>query len=83
MAIAPGRGRSCQSGWDLSGTSVGSIAEIELTSFETAQDIPEVRIVKYDEDGVTILKEITVDYLWMEKELEVIGDGKTVYRYEE
>ncbi len=66
----------------LSGTSVGSIAEIELTSFETAQDIPEVRIVKYDEDGVTILKEITVDYLWMEKELEVIGDGKTVYRYE-
>ena len=23
-----------------------------------------------------------MDYLWMEKELEVIGDGKTVYRYE-
>lgn len=68
----------------LSGTSVGNIVEIELTSFETALPIPEVRIVKYDEDHTTILQERTVDYLWMEREsgLDVIGDGKTVYYFE-
>ncbi|MGI6307775.1 MAG: hypothetical protein ACOX1X_04070 [Dethiobacteria bacterium] len=68
----------------LSGTSVGSIAEIELTSFETALPIPEVRIVKYAEDYTTIIDEMTVDYLWMENEsgLDVIGDGATVYKFE-
>ncbi|TEB15757.1 Kappa-carrageenase precursor [Pelotomaculum sp. FP] len=66
----------------LSGTSVGNIEEIELTSFETAQPIPEVRIIKYAEDRTTVLDEITVDYLWMQENLEVIGDGTTVYRYE-
>ena len=66
----------------LSGTSVSNIAEIALTSFETAVPIPEVRIVKYGEDHTTILQEKTVDYLWMEQNREVIGDGKTVYKYE-
>ena len=59
-----------------SGTSVGSIAEIELTSFETAQDIPEVRIVKYDEDGVTILKEITWIISGWRKSLKLSEMGK-------
>lgn len=69
----------------LTGTSVSNIAEIELTSFDTAPPIPKVRIVKYAEDQITIIDEITVDYLWMENEesgLDVIGDGTTVYRYE-
>ena len=68
----------------LTGTSVSNIAEIELTSFDTAPPIPKVRIVKYAEDQITIIDEITVDYLWMENEesgLDVIGDGTTVYRY--
>jgi DMSO/TMAO reductase YedYZ molybdopterin-dependent catalytic subunit len=66
----------------LGGTSVGNIAEIELTSFGTAVPIPEVHIVKYGEDHTTILQEKTVDYLWMESKLDVIGDGKTVYKFE-
>ncbi len=68
----------------LSGTSVGNIVEIELTSFETdtPEDIPKVHIVKYAEDGTTTLNEMTVDYLWMQENLDVIGDGTTVYRYE-
>ncbi|MDD2442874.1 MAG: S-layer homology domain-containing protein [Desulfotomaculaceae bacterium] len=66
----------------LGGTSVGNIGEIELTSFGAIQPAPELHIVKYAQDGVTILKETTVDYLWMEQNLEVIGDGKTVYKYE-
>ncbi len=70
----------------LGGTSVGNIVEIELTSFETGQPqpIPEVRIIKYAEDGTTILDEKTVNYMWMEREsgFDVIGDGTTVYRFE-
>ncbi|MDD3652580.1 MAG: hypothetical protein PHO01_00090 [Desulfotomaculaceae bacterium] len=66
----------------LSGTSVGNIIEIELNSFETALPIPKVRIIKYAEDGATILNEMTVDYLWMQSEFDVIGDGEKVYRYE-
>ena len=66
----------------LGGTSVGNIAEIELTEFGTARPIPELRIIKFAEDQTTIVKEMTVDYMWMEKNLAVVGDGKTVYRYE-
>ena len=68
----------------LTGYSVGKIGEIELTSFETALPIPEVRIVKYGEDHTTILQEKTVDYLWLEKEsgFDVIGDGTTIYKFE-
>jgi uncharacterized repeat protein (TIGR02059 family) len=68
----------------LTGFSVGNIAEIELTSFETSQVIPQVHVIKYGEDNVTVIDEITVDYLWMQNEsgLDVIGDGTTVYKYE-
>ncbi|MFW5647538.1 MAG: hypothetical protein ACOCG5_00490 [Candidatus Alkaliphilus sp. MAG34] len=68
----------------LGGNSVGGIAEIELTDFEAIQPLPEVRIVKYAEDGITVLKERTVDYMWMEEKsgFDVIGDGKTVYKFE-
>ncbi|MEJ2740144.1 MAG: hypothetical protein P8105_10015, partial [Dehalococcoidia bacterium] len=66
----------------LGGTSVGNIAEIELTEFGTAQPLPEVHVIKYDVDRTTVLDEITVDYLWMQDNLDVIGDGTTVYRFE-
>ena len=66
----------------LSGYSVGNIAEIELTNFQTALPIPEVHIVKYAEDRTTIISETTVNYLWMQDNLDVIGDGNTIYRYE-
>ncbi len=57
----------------LGGHSVGSVAEIELTAFEEATPVPSLRIVKYAEDGATVLAEKTVDYRWMEDNLEVIG----------
>jgi DMSO/TMAO reductase YedYZ molybdopterin-dependent catalytic subunit len=66
----------------LGGHSVGNVAAIELTAFGVLEAVPEVRIVKYGEDGVTVIAEETVDYLWMEENLDVIGDGETVYRYE-
>ncbi len=68
----------------LGGNSVGGIAQIELTEFGAIQPLPEVRIVKYAEDGVTILKEKTVDYMWLENEsgFDVIGDGETIYKFE-
>jgi DMSO/TMAO reductase YedYZ molybdopterin-dependent catalytic subunit len=71
----------------LTGKSVGQLVEIKLTDFETGGsggDIPQVHIVKYDEDGTTILDEATVDYLWMQHEsgFDVIGDGTTVYKFQ-
>lgn len=66
----------------LSGYSVGNIAEIELTNFQTVLPVPEVHIIKYAEDRTTIINETTVNYLWMQDNLDVIGDGKIIYRYE-
>ncbi|MDD5511049.1 MAG: hypothetical protein PHI12_09600 [Dehalococcoidales bacterium] len=66
----------------LSGASVGNVVEIELTDFQTALPVPELHIIKYDTDRISVLEEMTVDYLWMQENLEVIGDGETVYRFE-
>ena len=66
----------------LSGASVGNIVEIELADFQPIQDIPELHIIKYDIDRTTVLEETTVDYPWMQQNLDVIGDGSTVYRFE-
>jgi hypothetical protein len=38
-----------------------------------------LHIVKYANDGVTVLNETTVDYRWMEQNLPVMGDGQTHY----
>lgn len=64
--------------------ALGLFLGLGITMPASAGDLPtsEVRIIKYAEDGVTILNEVTVDYLWMEENLEVVGDGTTVYRYE-
>jgi DMSO/TMAO reductase YedYZ molybdopterin-dependent catalytic subunit len=68
----------------LSGKSVGNIVEIELTSFATGGGgiIPELRIVKYAEDGTTILAEETLNYIDMKDRFKVIGDGTTVYKFQ-
>lgn len=68
----------------LGGKSIGGIVEIKLTSFATGGSgaVPELRIVKYGEDGVSIVKEKTINYLEMMDKFAVIGDGKTVYKYE-
>ena len=62
--------------------SVGNIAEIELTDFATVQTAAPVHIIKYGPDGITIINETNVTYSWMEANLDVIGDGTTVYKYE-
>ena len=41
-----------------------------------------IRVVKYAEDGVTVLEEKSVTYAWMEKMLPVLGDGKTHYYHQ-
>lgn len=41
-----------------------------------------VHIVKYAEDGVTVVDERTVTYQWMEKNLPVCGDGVTHYYHQ-
>lgn len=41
-----------------------------------------LHIVKYDTDGTTVLAEKTVDYQWMEQNLQVYGDGKTHYYHQ-
>ncbi|TAJ44554.1 argininosuccinate synthase [Methanofollis fontis] len=42
----------------------------------------EVHIVRYAQDGTTILNETTVDYRWMETNLPVLGDGMTHYYHQ-
>jgi hypothetical protein len=41
-----------------------------------------VHVMKYAEDGITVLNETTVDYHWMEANLPVQGDGKTHYYHQ-
>jgi parallel beta-helix repeat protein len=68
----------------LTGKSVGQVVEIKLTSFTSGDsgDIPELRIVKYGEDGTTIIAEETLTYLDMIEQFDVIGDGETLYKYQ-
>ena len=41
-----------------------------------------VRIVKYADDGATVLSERTVGYEWMEDNLPILGDGLTHYYHQ-
>lgn len=45
-------------------------------------DVPSIKVIKYDTDGRTILNEITVDYLQLEEDFPVIGDGEMNFRYQ-
>lgn len=70
-------------GWTLELLGeVGDTITQKESGFETAKSVPQLRIVKYAEDRTTIVAEKTIDYLWMERNLEVIGDGEKVYRFE-
>jgi len=41
-----------------------------------------VRVVKFGEDGITVLDEKTFSYEWMQKMLPVLGDGRTHYYHQ-
>lgn len=41
-----------------------------------------VHLVKFADDGTTVLNETTVDYRWMEANLPVLGDGVTHYYHQ-
>lgn len=41
-----------------------------------------VHVIKYANDGTTILNETTVDFQWMEANLPVYGDGSTHYYHQ-
>jgi hypothetical protein len=41
-----------------------------------------IRIIKYADDGITVLADKTVTYDWMEKMLPVLGDGKIHYYHQ-
>ncbi|MDD2666912.1 MAG: hypothetical protein PHQ37_08035, partial [Methanocellales archaeon] len=64
------------------GMSVGQIAEIELTEFSDTSSMTSLHIIKYGVDGVTIMNETNVSYLWMKQNLDVYGDGETYYKFE-
>ncbi|WP_083523491.1 hypothetical protein [Methanofollis ethanolicus] len=42
----------------------------------------DIHIVRYAPDGTTILNEKTVNYIWMETNLPVLGDGTTHYYHQ-
>ncbi len=41
-----------------------------------------VEVIKYAEDGKTVLAQTVVDTSWMEQNMRVFGDGETVYYHE-
>jgi len=61
--------------------SVGGIASIELTEFQKPVDVPTIHIVKFAADGTTVINETTVDYLWMQQNLQVYGDNES-YKFQ-
>jgi PKD repeat protein len=68
-----------KTGGALGGLSVKNLSEIELIEFGVVAQAPKLHIVKYDTDGTTIVKEVTIDYHYMEDNLPVIGDGVTSF----
>jgi hypothetical protein len=57
----------------------GLLAFFVILAAPVAGASTQVHIVLYAADGYTILNETTVDYLWMEANLPVRGDGTTSY----
>ena len=62
--------------------SVGNIAKIELTEFCEPTTSTPLTIVKYADDGVTEIENVTVTWEWMADNLDVYGDGETEYNFE-
>jgi hypothetical protein len=62
---------------------LGNITSIELTGLpQPSTTIPDLHIIKYAADGTTILSEKIFNYAWMERNLAIIGDGTTTYKFE-
>jgi len=61
---------------------IGNIMRIEVIGGNAAGQAAPLRIIKYAEDGRTILNETTVSPDWMEKNLPVYGDGSTKYYFQ-
>ncbi len=55
---------------------------IPVSSVQAAGATSSVHVVKYSEDGVTVVDEETVTYRWMEKNLPKLGDGATHYYHQ-
>lgn len=65
------------------GVALSLLALFFLISPVMAADpTTQVRVVKYDGNGTTVLKERTVAYQWMEENLPVHGDGVTHYYHQ-
>jgi len=67
-----------------SGQLIGNITSIELVGLPEppATEIPNITIIKYASDGTTIINQTTINHVWMEANLPVIGDGVTHYKYQ-
>jgi PKD repeat protein len=57
-------------------------AAILPAAVTAAAGTTELRIARYASDNRTVLNETTVDYLWMQENLPVYGDGRTHYYQE-
>jgi len=53
-----------------------------LAGAADAAPTTELHVAKIASDGVTVINETTVDYRWMEKNLQVLGDGATHYYHQ-
>ncbi|MBN2098198.1 MAG: argininosuccinate synthase [Dehalococcoidia bacterium] len=59
-----------------------SVSVFPMSSVMAAGATTSVHIVKYAEDGVTVVEERTVTYQWLEKNLPKCGDGVTHYYHQ-
>ncbi|WP_062399811.1 hypothetical protein [Methanogenium cariaci] len=61
---------------------VGNLVKIELTDFCKPEGSLPLTIVKYANDGVTEISNVTFTWDWMADNLPVYGDGETEYKFE-
>ncbi|MDR9817470.1 MAG: PKD domain-containing protein [Candidatus Methanoculleus thermohydrogenotrophicum] len=66
------------------GSDIAEMSGIEATASGGGggDDATELRIVKYANDGTTVLNEKTVDRNWLEENLPIQGDGVTRYYHQ-
>ncbi len=67
----------------LRGSILAAIALLAVASISSAfAQTTSLHIVKYAQDGTTVVSETTVDYPWLEANLPVLGDGSTHYYHQ-
>lgn len=67
------------------GMGIGNIMDITLTGAAISgkkEEAVTMTILRYDEDGGTILNATTKDCQWMKENLPAYGDGETTYHYQ-